>query len=142
MLLLVFTTGCAPVVWRAPDRCLSCSAYDNPFGKGSLALAPGQNGEGGWWMRRYQWHLAYAGASLGIDYLARKLGVGETPAAVGTSLVLGLGPHLLQQQPRIDAADWIADLWIRSTPVAQRGGWRGSAIWTAGYAFLSSYANP
>jgi hypothetical protein len=121
------------VVWHAPDRCLSCYAGDNPF-----TINPDR----GWWMRRYQWHIAYASASLGVDYLARKLGVNETPAAVGTSLLLGLGPHLAQHRARIDGADWIADLWIRSTPVAERFGLKGSAVWSAGYAFLASYASP
>lgn len=133
LLLGVLCIGCAPVVWKAPDHCLSCKASDNPF-----TVNPYR----GWEMRRWQWHLAFAGASLAIAEAVARLGVPRHRANVGTSLTIGLAPHVLQRPATIDGADWIADLWIRSTPIAREHGLLGAGVWTAGYAFLASYASP
>jgi hypothetical protein len=133
LLAMVLTTSCAPIVWKAPDRCLSCKASDNPF-----TVNPYR----GWEMRRWQWQLGFAAASLAIAEAVARLGMPRHPANVGTSLTLGLVPHVLQRPATIDGADWAADLWIRSTPIAREHGWKGAFVWTAGYAFLAPYASP
>ena len=154
-LATVALAGCAlascaapKLAWHAPDSCLTCEAYDSPV---TTSQAPHCTETvlacGGWTMRRFEWHLFNAALSEAVNVgLQHVLGVQARVAATTSALALGFGPHVLHHAlapgDSIDAADWIADGWIRSLPVATRYRWRGIAVYLAGYALVSRYASP
>jgi hypothetical protein len=94
-----------------PDCRLARMAYDNPL-----------SDHWGWRMRRWEWHTGYAVASVGIsEALSRTTRMSPMTAAIATTALIGLGPHLrgglFQQKYAINPRDWIADILVRSAPI-------------------------
>jgi hypothetical protein len=125
---------------------LAEQAYDNPFSDGS-----------GWTMRRYQWHIFYAGLTSGAAYGIHK--VTHLPpwasAAIAT-VGIGLVPHIRGYANKtygINVGDWTFDLWTRGAPALAVAGGVGDVgstrsrilagtTYLAGYAALACYASP
>ena len=149
---LVAKTADAQIRFKraAADCNLARRAFDNPF-----------HDSRGWYMRRYQWHVSYQLASLGVGYaLHRTTSLPAWASAGIPSVGIGLLPHvrqtLIANQP-INPADWAFDLVNRSTPamwaVAHKKDHEGNGIqwkrhaitlgvFAVAYAALSCYSSP
>jgi hypothetical protein len=125
---------------------LGDKAYDNPF-----------SDHAGWTMRRYEWHLFYAGLTSGVAYGIHKV-TKLPPWASATIATVGIGlvPHIrgyARKEYGINAGDWAFDLWTRGAPALAVAGGVGDigttrsrilagTTYLAGYAALACYASP
>jgi hypothetical protein len=130
-----------PLSSQPPDCNLAAKRWDNPI-----------SDHGGFVMRRYQWTLAYAGASL-VAYRLLRMKLSPAKASTTTTLVLGTLPHvrgLIRHQYPI-SLDFVADLWTRSAPawfvIGQSGGiWQSRFLagttYGLGQLVVMCYASP
>lgn len=144
LLLLVAT---APLnAQGAPSRrdCnLARVAWDNPLGSG------------GWYMRRWEWHVTYAATSLiASEALHRTTHIPRLASAIATTIALGLLPHvvgLARHSYPFNPGDVGFDALNRGLSLVV---WTGSsgATWqsktlaittfVSAYAALACYASP
>ena len=135
------------IVHQPPDCNLARKAFDNPF-----------SDTRGWEMRRYEWHLFYAGLStLTAEGLHRATKLPRWSTALIASVGIGFVPHIRQVvlepsgQRTINVRDWAFDGFVRSAPLilwtgASGGNWQSRTLavttFAAGYGWLSCYGSP
>lgn len=133
--------------WR---RC--ATAYPDPYPGFDRALS--RKFYDGLCLRRWEHHAARMFIAHTTNDVARRLfGMRRTPAALVTSVGVGVAPHVISRLSRIrgpktTAGDAAADMWFASMPLALSlpkrvgGRWTGMALWTGGYALLYPFARP
>lgn len=123
---------------QAPNCNLREKMYDNPISYNH-----------GWYMPRYQWHILYAGASLGLSEGLHK--ITKLPRKVTAPIsvfAVGSVPHLLggivKRQYPINYPDWIFDLNDRALPLylLQDNKWMGLGEFSIVYLATYCYASP
>ena len=151
LLLLSLTEGCASAtrIRRDPtvhDCALARPAFDNPF-----------SDTAGWTMRRYQWHIMYAGLTTGAAVgIHKATGLSPAKSAALATIAVGFVPHIrgyARGSYGINIGDWIADGWMRSAPAwfvlgHSDGGDEtkthllAASSYLLGYAATACYASP
>jgi hypothetical protein len=120
---------------QEPDCNLAAKRWDNPISDG-----------GGMYLRRYQWHIAYASAStLSAEFLHRATGLPRWASALSMSVAMGVLPHvrgISRGQYVFNARDWGFDLFNRAAPLVIWTGMSGQTWQSrtlAGTTILGGY---